>query len=92
VPVSSVISTGTENLVFVDKGEGHMDIRKVAVGQKADGYYEVLKGLSEGEMVVTRANFLIDSESRIQAAVATWGEDNPGDQNMGEHEGHDSNE
>ncbi len=42
---------------------------------KAGGVYEVIKGLKEGEEVVTRANFLIDSESKVQAAVATW-EDN----------------
>jgi len=64
-----------------------MEIRKVALGQKADGYYEVLRGLKDGEKVVSRANFLIDSESRIQAAVATWGEDSPGEGNTGEHEG-----
>jgi multidrug efflux pump subunit AcrA (membrane-fusion protein) len=85
VPESAVISTGTDDLVFVDKGGGNMEIRKVALGQKADGYYEVLRGLRDGEKVVSRANFLIDSESRIQAAVATWGEDSPGE---GEHEGH----
>ena len=49
-----------------------MQIRKVELGAKADGYYEVLRGLKEGENVVTRANFLIDSESKIQAAVAAW--------------------
>ena len=52
-----------------------MEIRRVELGQKAGGYYEVLRGLKSGEQVVSRANFLIDSESKIQAAVATWGED-----------------
>lgn len=87
VPESAVISTGTDNLVFVDKGGGNMEIRKVALGQNADGYYEVLRGLKEGDKVVSRANFLIDSESRIQAAVATWGEESPGEGSTGEHEG-----
>jgi len=45
------------------------------LGQKAGRYYEVMKGLKEGEEVVSRANFLIDSESKIQAAVATWEDD-----------------
>ncbi len=52
-----------------------MEIRRVQLGQKAGSYYEVLRGLSKGEEVVTRANFLIDSESQVQAAVATWGEE-----------------
>lgn len=92
VPVSAVISTGKDNLVFVDKGGGKMEIRKVALGRKAGGYYEVLKGLKEGERVVSRANFLIDSESKIQAAVATWGEDGPAEESTGEHEGHGQGE
>ena len=52
-----------------------MEIRKVELGQKAGNYYEVLKGLKNGDIVISRANFLIDSESKVQAAVATWGED-----------------
>ena len=65
-----------------------MEIKRVELGQKSDGYYEVLRGLSEGEKVVSRANFLIDSESKIQAAVASWsGGDNEGE-SMKRHEGH----
>lgn len=75
VPKSAVLRTGKKDLVFVDKGKGNIEIRRVLLGQKAGGYYEALRGLSAGEEVVTRANFLIDSESQVQAAVATWGED-----------------
>ena len=75
VPGSAVLRTGKMDIVFVDKGQGNMEIRRVQLGRRAGGYYEVLRGLSEGEKVVSRANFLIDSESKIQAAVATWGED-----------------
>jgi len=75
VPESAVLRTGKQDVVFVDKGGGVMQIRKVELGAKADGYYEVLGGLKDGEKVVTRANFLIDSESKIQAAVAAWEED-----------------
>ena len=75
VPGSAVLRTGKMDIVFVDKGQGNMEIRRVQLGRKAGGYYEVLRGLSEGEKVVSRANFLIDSESKIQAAAATWGED-----------------
>jgi RND family efflux transporter MFP subunit len=90
VPESAVLRTGEQDVVFVDKGGGNMEIRRVALGQKAGGYYEVLRGLSEGEKVVSRANFLIDSESKIQAAVAAWGEDGGETDNMDPHEGHNT--
>jgi membrane fusion protein, copper/silver efflux system len=76
IPKGAVLRTGKQDLVFVDKGGGNMKIRKVELGQMDDEYYEVLRGLQEGENVVSRANFLIDAESKIQAAVATWGEEN----------------
>ena len=75
IPKSAVLRTGKKDIVFVDKGEGNIEIRRVLLGLKAGGYYEVLRGLSPGERVVSRANFLIDSESQVQAAVSTWGED-----------------
>lgn len=80
IPDSAVLRTGKQDIVFVDRGEGNMEMRRVELGQKAGSYYEVLRGLSEGEKVVSRANFLIDSESKIQAAVATWGEGTESDQ------------
>lgn len=80
IPDSAVLRTGKQDVVFVDKGNGDIEIRRVELGQKAGGYYEVLRGLKSGEQVVSRANFLIDSESKIQAAVATWGEEPQGDQ------------
>lgn len=75
IPASAILRTGKQDIVFVDKGEGNMEIRRVELGLKAGGFYEVLKGLKEGEKVVSSANFLIDSESKVQAAVATWNED-----------------
>ncbi len=75
VAESAVLRTGKQDLVFVDKGEGNMEIRRIELGQNTDGMYEGLRGLNEGEMVVSRANFLIDAESKIQAAIATWEED-----------------
>lgn len=74
VPKSAVLRTGKQDIVFVDKGEGNMEMRRVELGYEAGDSYEVRRGLKEGEKVVTRANFLIDSESKIQAVVATWGE------------------
>ncbi len=81
VPVSAVLRTGRQDIAFVDKGDGKLEIRKVILGHKAGEYFEVLKGLKEGESVVTSANFLIDSESKIKSAVATWGEDKNEDSN-----------
>jgi len=72
IPKSSVLRTGKQDIVFIDKGNGEIEMRRVELGQKAGGYYEVLRGLNEGEYVVYRANFLIDSESKVQAAVAAW--------------------
>ena len=88
IPESAVLRTGKQDVVFVDKGGGNMEIKRLELGQKSDGYYEVLAGLSEGEKVVTRANFLIDSESKIQAAIATWNEGDKEGENMKPREGH----
>ena len=55
--------------MFVDKGEGKFEPREVKLGKRGTGYTEVLSGVSQGEKVVTNANFLIDSESRLKAAL-----------------------
>ncbi len=62
----AVIDTGTRTIVFVDKGEGVFEPRDVQLGARVAGQAEVLDGLKEGEAVVTRAQFLLDSESRIR--------------------------
>jgi len=68
VPDSAVLDTGVRQLVYVQKAPGQYEPREVRVGREATGFYEVLSGLTEGEQVVTSANFLIDSESKIRAA------------------------
>lgn len=65
VPRDAVIDTGEELIVYVDAGDGMFIARKVEVGVQAGGYYPVVSGLSEGEVVVARGGFLIDSETRI---------------------------
>jgi Cu(I)/Ag(I) efflux system membrane fusion protein len=72
VPESAVLRTGKRNLVFVDRGEGRMEVRDIALGVKANNSYEVLRGLKPGERVVTAANFLIDAESKVQGVIPTW--------------------
>ncbi len=74
VPIEAVFSTGDKSIVFVDKGQGLFEPRQVELGAKADAFYEVKRGIAEGEPVVTSGNFLIDSESRLRAAVSDAGE------------------
>jgi membrane fusion protein, copper/silver efflux system len=70
VPESAVIPTGERTLVFVDMGDGHYEPREVALGARVAGGYEVRRGLTAGERVVVSANFLLDSESSLRAAIA----------------------
>ena len=70
VPDSAVLATGTRALVFVAKGDGRFEPREVKCGPKVDSSFEIREGLQPGEQVVTQANFLIDSESRLRAALA----------------------
>jgi Cu(I)/Ag(I) efflux system membrane fusion protein len=69
VPEDAVMDTGTMQMAFVDRGQGYFEPRHIQVGSKGKGFYEVLSGLQEGERVVTSANFLIDSESRLSGAM-----------------------
>lgn len=70
VPDSSVISTGTRSVLFVVKDGGTFEPREVETGTKSDRYIEIRSGVEPGEKVATQANFLIDSESRLKAALA----------------------
>jgi len=69
----AVLDTGLRQIVFVDKGEGRLEPREVTVGDRADGLAIIAKGLDEGEKVVTSGNFLVDSESRMKAALKQVG-------------------
>ncbi len=70
IPSDAVIDSGSEQIVFVTFGDGHFAPRQVKLGDGDGTQVEVLSGLSAGEQVVTRANFLIDSESRLRASLA----------------------
>ena len=70
IPPDAVIDTGTKKVVFVAEGEGKFQPRIVKVGEGDDTYVEVIEGLTLGERVVVRANFLVDSESRLRASLA----------------------
>jgi Cu(I)/Ag(I) efflux system membrane fusion protein len=69
VPESAVLDDGTQQAVLIDKGEGRFEPRKVKLGRRGSGYIEIADGLKEGEAVVTSANFLIDAESNLRAAL-----------------------
>ncbi|BCO26494.1 hypothetical protein MIZ03_1377 [Rhodoferax lithotrophicus] len=69
VPVSAVIDSGTRQIVLVQLKEGRYEPREVKLGARSDSYVEVLRGVTEGEQVVVSANFLIDAESNLKAAI-----------------------
>ena len=71
VPGEAVLDSGKEQSVFIAKGDGHFEPRKITTGAKLDGKVVVVAGLKPGETVVTSGNFLIDSESRLMSAEDT---------------------
>ncbi len=80
VPDSAVIDTGTRRLVLVEVGPGRFEPREVSIGARGADHLEIVKGLRDGEQVVVAANFLIDAESNLKAAVG----------GLGGHAGHGS--
>ena len=73
VPLSAVIDSGTRQVVLVQLGEGRFEPRAVKLGARSDDAVEILEGVKEGEPVVVAANFLIDAESNLKAALAGFG-------------------
>jgi len=78
VPASAILRSGTRQIAFVSRGDGYFEPREVQVGSRAGDDLIVLKGLQEGETIVTSANFLIDSESELQAALGAFAPPPPG--------------
>jgi len=69
VAESAVLDSGTRQVVLINKGDGKFEPRDLKLGRRGGGYVEIIAGLSEGESVVTSANFLIDAESNLKAAL-----------------------
>lgn len=69
VPEDAIIDSGTRKIVFVSLGEGRLVAREIKTGDQGRGMVEVRSGLEEGESVAMGANFLLDSESRLKAAI-----------------------
>jgi Cu(I)/Ag(I) efflux system membrane fusion protein len=74
IPESAVLDTGSRQAVFVDKGQGRFEPREVKLGHRGDGYVEIRDGVTEGEPIVVSANFLIDAESNLKAALKGFSE------------------
>jgi len=80
VPFDAVLDAGDTKIVFVAKGDGYFEPREVKLGVKGQDMFEVLSGVSDGENVVTAANFLIDSESSLKAALSRMAKTAAGEQ------------
>jgi RND family efflux transporter MFP subunit len=78
IPDSGVLRTGTRNIAFVDRGDGYLRPVDVVLGAHAGRDFVVLGGLKEGDRIVSSANFLIDSESQLQAAIGSYAPPPPG--------------
>jgi len=78
IPIDGVLQSGTKQIVFVDRGGGYLEPREVQLGLQAGDKYIVQKGLKAGERIVTSANFLVDSESQLQAAIGSFVPPPPG--------------
>lgn len=78
IPASGVLQSGTRQITFVDHGSGNLEPREVELGARIGDDFVVLKGLKPGERIVTSANFLIDSESQLQAALGSFAPPPPG--------------
>lgn len=78
IPASGVLQSGTRQIAFVDHGSGNLEPRDVELGARVGDEFVVLKGLKAGERIVTSANFLIDSESQLQASLGSFAPPPPG--------------
>jgi RND family efflux transporter MFP subunit len=77
VPAEAVLDSGLEQRVFVDRGDGHLEPRRVQTGARLAGRIEITSGLRAGERIVVSGTFLIDSESRLKAAAAGYASGSP---------------
>ena len=78
IPDTAVLRTGTHNVAFVDRGDGYLTPAEIELGAHVGDEFIVLKGLAPGQQIVSSANFLIDSESQLQAAAGAFAPSPPG--------------
>ena len=72
VPENSVIRSGRKDIVIISLGGGKFKPQEVKLGGYSNGYYQVVSGLEEGNVIVTSAQFLIDSERNLKAAISQY--------------------
>jgi Cu(I)/Ag(I) efflux system membrane fusion protein len=70
IPENAVLDSGMRKIAFVETGEGRFEPRDLKLGKRGSGLVEVLLGIQAGEKVVTNANFLLDSESKLKSAIS----------------------
>jgi multidrug efflux pump subunit AcrA (membrane-fusion protein) len=78
IPDTAVLRTGTHNVAFIDHGDGYLTPVEIELGSHVGDDFIVLKGLSPAQQIVSSANFLIDSESQLQAAAGAFVPPPPG--------------
>ncbi len=93
IPREAVLDNGDRRYAIVARPQGYFEPREIEVGQPVDDFFPLLKGLADGEQVVTSAQFLIDSETNLQAAMQAMSMSMPGmdmgsQPPAGEHSGH----
>jgi RND family efflux transporter MFP subunit len=78
IPASGVLQSGSRQIAFVERSDGYLEPREVELGTRVGDDFIVTKGLKAGERIVTSANFLIDSESQLQASLGSFVPPPPG--------------
>ena len=78
IPASGVLQAGVRQIAFIDHGQGYLEPREIEAGPRIDDHVIVLKGLRSGERIVSSANFLVDSEAQLQAAIGSFAPPPPG--------------
>lgn len=72
IPASAVLQSGSRSIAFIDHGDGNLEPREIETGAQVDDSIVVVKGLQAGDRVVSSANFLVDSEAQLQAALGSF--------------------
>jgi len=78
IPASGILQSGIRQIAFVERSDGYLEPREVELGTRVGDDFVLVKGLKEGEQIVTSANFLIDSESQLQSALGSFVPPPPG--------------
>jgi RND family efflux transporter MFP subunit len=79
IPASGALQAGTREIAFLDHGNGYLEPREIQIGPRLNDDVVVLKGLKAGERIVSSANFLVDSEAQLQAAIGSFAPPPPGE-------------